>query len=128
MMLCPTLATRQKHLSLISVFFVFKSYICDIHYCNSFFFFFFFFFQSWDCYCNSISFSQRVSECCETGESIHTHIIVKMITTIILDMIELITQSLSCVSLMMYSVCAQLKGTAQGHSSRAQLKGTAQWA
>ena len=42
MMLCPTLATRQKHLSLISVFFVFKSYICDIHYCNSFFFFFFF--------------------------------------------------------------------------------------
>ena len=38
MMLCPTLTTRQKHLSLISVFFVFKSYICDIH-CNSFFFF-----------------------------------------------------------------------------------------
>ena len=42
MMLCPTLATRQKHLSLISVFFVFKSYICDIH-CNSFFLFFLFF-------------------------------------------------------------------------------------
>ena len=29
-------------------------------------------------------------------------------------MIELITQRLSCVRLMMYSVCAQLKGTAQG--------------
>ena len=122
MMLCPTLATRQKHLSLISVFFVFKSYICDIH-CNSFFFF-----QSWDCYCNSISLSQRVSECCEAGEFTHTHIIVKMITTIIIDMIELITQSLSCVRRMMYSVCAQLKGTAQGRSSRAQLKGTAQGA
>ena len=77
-------------------------------------FFFFFFFQSWDCYCNSISFSQRVSECCEAGEFTHTHIIAKMITTIIIDMIELITQSLSCVRLMMYSVCAQLKGTAQG--------------
>ena len=109
MMLCPTLVTRQKHLSLISVFFVFKSYIYDIHYFNSFFF------QSWDCYCNSISFSQRVSECCEAGEFTHTHIIVKMITTIIIiDMVELITQSLSCVRLMMYSVCAQLKGTAQG--------------
>ena len=108
MMLCPTLVTRQKHLSLISVFFVFKSYIYDIHYFNSFFF------QSWDCYCNSISFSQRVSECCEAGEFTHTHIIVKIITTIIIDMIELITQSLSCVRLMMYSLCAQLKGTAQG--------------
>ena len=43
MMLCPTLAIRQKHLSLISVFFVFKSYICDIHYLLQFFFFFFFF-------------------------------------------------------------------------------------
>ena len=102
MMLCPTLATRQKHLSLISVFFVFKSYICDIHYIIAilFFFFFFFFFQSWDCYCNSISFSQRVSECCEAGEFTHTHIIVKMITTIIIDMVELITQSLSCVRLI----------------------------
>ena len=98
MMLCPTLATRQKHLSLISVFFVFKSYICDT--LLQFFFFFFFFFQSWDCYCNSISFSQRVSECCEAGEFTHTHIIVKMITTIIIDMVELITQSLSCVRLI----------------------------
>ena len=44
MMLCPTLVTRQKHLFLISVFFVFKSYICDIH-CNSFFLFSFFFFS-----------------------------------------------------------------------------------
>ena len=104
---------KTKHLFLISVFFVFKSYICDIHW-NSFFLLFFFFFQSWDCYCNSISFSQRVSECCEAGEFTHTHIIAKMITTIIIDMIELITQSLSSVRLMMYSVCAQLKGTAQG--------------
>ena len=113
MMLCPTLTTRQKHLFLISVFFVFTSYICDIH-CNSFFLFFFFFFQSWDCYCNSISFSQRVSECCEAGEFTHTHIIVKMITTIIIDMIELITQSLSCVRLMMYLLCAQLKHSSRG--------------
>ena len=60
----------------------------------------FFFFQSWDCYCNSISLSQRVSECCEAGEFTHTHIIVKMITTIIIDMVELITQSLSCVRLI----------------------------
>ena len=97
MMLCPTLVTRQKHLFLISVFFVFKSYICDIHYIAILFFFFSFFFQSWDCYCNSISFSQRVSECCEAGEFTHTHIIAKMITTIIIDMIELITQSLSSV-------------------------------
>ena len=37
MMLCPTLVTRQKHLFLISVFFAFQSYICDIH-CNFFFF------------------------------------------------------------------------------------------
>ena len=55
-----------------------------------------------------------MSECCEAGEFTHTHIIAKMITKIIIDLIELITQSLSCVRLMMYSVCAQLKGTAQG--------------
>ena len=45
MMLCPTLVTRQKHLSLISVFFVFKSYICDMYTLLLFFFFFFFFFS-----------------------------------------------------------------------------------
>ena len=92
----------------LSLNLIFVTYIAIL-----FFFFFFFFFSPGTVIATAYPF---LKECQNVVKQVNllTHIIAKMITTIIIDLIKLITQSLSCVSLMMYSVCAQLKGTAQG--------------